>query len=309
MPLSESTRQRIESLVTAGPIVLFMKGNRNQPQCGFSARVVQMLDNLLPDYETVDVLADPEVREGVKEFSSWPTIPQLYIRGEFVGGCDIITEMYASGELHTALGMRAPERKVPTLTITDAAASALRGHLENAPEGVFLTLGIDADFETSLGLRPRQGGEVEVVANGITVLMDALTAEKADGVRLDIVEGLGGASFKIDNPNAPTPVQQWTPQDVKQLVDSGERFEFLDVRTPEERATAQIPGTRLLDEETARQLEELPRETTLIFHCHHGSRSLQAAEYFRRRGFANVINVAGGIDAWSVEVDPSIPRY
>lgn len=309
MSLSDSTRQRIEALIASDSVVLFMKGDRDQPQCGFSARVVQMLDNLLPDYATVDVLADPEIRDGVKEYSSWPTIPQLYVKGEFIGGCDIVTEMYASGELHTAFGLAAPQRRVPKIAITDAAAAALRGHLENAPDGLFLTLNIDADFETSLGLRARQGGEVETQANGIIVLMDALTAEKAEGVSIDVVEGLGGQSFKVDNPNAPRPVQQWAPAEVKRLLEEGGQIEFLDVRSSEEREMAQIPGTRLLDDQTARYVEGLPRDTTLIFHCHHGGRSLQAAEYFRRRGFANVINVAGGIDAWSVEVDPSIPRY
>jgi monothiol glutaredoxin len=80
-----------------------MKGNRLQPQCGFSARVVQILDSLLPEYTTVDVLRTPEIREGIKEFSAWPTIPQLYVDGEFLGGCDIVTELYTSGELQQKL--------------------------------------------------------------------------------------------------------------------------------------------------------------------------------------------------------------
>jgi len=306
---NESTQQRIASIIGSDTVVLFMKGDRTQPQCGFSAKVVKMLDNLVPDYTTIDVLADPEVREGVKEFSSWPTIPQLYVRGEFIGGCDIITEMYATGELHTTFGLAAPERKVPNITITDAAAASLRKHLDNAPEGVFLSLSIDSDFDTSLGLSPRQGNEIEVTANGITVLLDVITAEKADGVSIDLVEGLGGASFKVDNPNAPKPVRQMTPSDVKRMIDDGINMEFLDVRTPDERAIVALPGTKLLDEETAKYVEGLPRTTTLVFHCHHGGRSLQAAEYFRRRGFPNVINVAGGIDAWAVEVDPSLARY
>jgi monothiol glutaredoxin len=103
MSLDDTTRQRLQSLIDAGPVVLFMKGNRQQPQCGFSAQLVQILDSLVPDYATVDVLADPDVRQGIKEYSSWPTVPQLYVRGEFVGGCDIVTEMYRSGELRNTL--------------------------------------------------------------------------------------------------------------------------------------------------------------------------------------------------------------
>ena len=103
MSLDDATRDRLRSIIDSGPVVLFMKGNRQMPQCGFSAQVVQILDSLVPDYTTVDVLSDPDVRQGIKEYSSWPTVPQLYVRGEFVGGCDIVTEMYRSGELRNAL--------------------------------------------------------------------------------------------------------------------------------------------------------------------------------------------------------------
>jgi monothiol glutaredoxin len=101
--MNESTRQRIDEMVKGNKVVLFMKGSRHAPQCGFSATVVQILDRVIPDYETVDVLRDPEIREGIKEYSSWPTIPQLYVRGEFQGGCDIVRELYQSGELEEML--------------------------------------------------------------------------------------------------------------------------------------------------------------------------------------------------------------
>jgi monothiol glutaredoxin len=104
MALSDKTKQRIESLIGSDKVVVFMKGNRGAPQCGFSAQVVQMLDAHLPAYTTVDVLQDPEVRQGIKDFTNWPTIPQVYVNGEFVGGCDILTELYQSGELEGLLG-------------------------------------------------------------------------------------------------------------------------------------------------------------------------------------------------------------
>ncbi len=97
--MTDSTHDRIAGLVKEHPVLLFMKGERFAPQCGFSAQVVQMLDSLLDDYATVNVLEDPAIREGIKTFSSWPTIPQLYVNGEFQGGCDIVREMYQSGEL------------------------------------------------------------------------------------------------------------------------------------------------------------------------------------------------------------------
>jgi monothiol glutaredoxin len=105
MNLDPATKNRLEDLVKKNRVLLFMKGDRSFPQCGFSATVVQILDSLIPDYATVDVLRDPAIREGVKTYSQWPTIPQLYIDGEFQGGCDIVREMYASGELQQKLGV------------------------------------------------------------------------------------------------------------------------------------------------------------------------------------------------------------
>ena len=94
---------RIQSDITNNKVMLFMKGNAMFPQCGFSARVVQILTHMGVPFQTANVLEDAGLREGIKEFSSWPTIPQLYVDGEFVGGCDIITEMYQSGELEGLL--------------------------------------------------------------------------------------------------------------------------------------------------------------------------------------------------------------
>jgi len=97
--MNTSVRERIEAEIADHPVMLYMKGTAMFPQCGFSARVVQILSHLGVPFHTANVLEDPELREGIKEFSNWPTIPQLYVKGEFVGGCDIVTEMYQSGEL------------------------------------------------------------------------------------------------------------------------------------------------------------------------------------------------------------------
>jgi monothiol glutaredoxin len=94
---------RIKQDVTSNPVVLFMKGTPVFPQCGFSAAVVQILSELGVKFKGIDVLTDPEIRQGIKEFSSWPTIPQLYVKGEFVGGCDIVREMAETGELRQLL--------------------------------------------------------------------------------------------------------------------------------------------------------------------------------------------------------------
>ena len=102
--MSMDTQQRIKEQVTSNPVVLYMKGTPQMPQCGFSAMAVQVLQACgVQSFATVNVLADPEIRQGIKEFANWPTIPQLYVNGEFVGGADILREMYQSGELQKLL--------------------------------------------------------------------------------------------------------------------------------------------------------------------------------------------------------------
>jgi monothiol glutaredoxin len=96
-------KTRIEDTIKANDVVLFMKGTKTMPQCGFSQRVAGVLNYMGVDYADVNVLDDAEIRQGIKDYSDWPTIPQLYVKGEFVGGCDIVTEMTLSGELDTLL--------------------------------------------------------------------------------------------------------------------------------------------------------------------------------------------------------------
>jgi monothiol glutaredoxin len=107
--MSDPVADRIQNDITTNRVMLYMKGNAMFPQCGFSARVVQILSHLDVPFQTANVLEDPALREGIKAFSQWPTIPQLYVDGEFVGGCDIITEMFQSGELEALMA----EKGVP----------------------------------------------------------------------------------------------------------------------------------------------------------------------------------------------------
>jgi len=100
-------KERIDALLKSNDVVLFMKGTALFPQCGFSSRAVAILDHLGSQYETVDVLQDQEIRQGIKEYSDWPTIPQLYVKGEFVGGSDIMMEMFESGELQQLVDAKA----------------------------------------------------------------------------------------------------------------------------------------------------------------------------------------------------------
>jgi monothiol glutaredoxin len=109
--MADTVFDRIQSEIDGNPVFLYMKGTPMFPQCGFSARVVQILSHLGVPFSSANVLEEQELREGVKEYSQWPTIPQLYVKGEFVGGCDIVTEMFQSGELETLLAEKGVAHK------------------------------------------------------------------------------------------------------------------------------------------------------------------------------------------------------
>ncbi|AGP39830.1 glutaredoxin [Sorangium cellulosum] len=308
MSLNEPLRARIATIIRENDVVLFMKGTRTMPQCGFSAQVVSILDEHLPTYQTVDVLSDPALRDGIKEFSSWPTIPQLYIRGEFIGGCDIVKELHATGELVKALGLAqgAPQAP-PAIRVTQAAVAAFAAARESDAD--FVHIEIDPSFNYGLYFGPRQAGDVEVEAGGVVFLLDRASARRAEGLSIDFVEGPSGGGFKLESPNDPPKVKQLSPAALKAMLDGGEALELFDVRTDQERTIAKIAGARRLDQEGQQRLETLAKDARIVFHCHHGGRSQAAAEHYLAKGFRNVYNLQGGIDAWSREIDPSVPRY
>ncbi len=213
MALQAELRAELDGLVKQNKVVLFLKGTRGRPQCGFSASVVDLLDQVLDDYATVDVLARPDVRDGIKEYSDWPTIPQLYIGGEFVGGADIVKEMFESGELKKQLGVpEGAEPKgrssplvgarptAPRLTLTEAAVEAVSA-ARGEDDGPYLRLEISADFDHALFFDDKHADDLEVASAGVTVVVDPDTARRANDVHVDYVRDGEREGFKIDNPN------------------------------------------------------------------------------------------------------------
>lgn len=318
MALDETTRARIDDLIRSDRVVLFMKGNRHFPQCGFSATVVSMLGEFLPAFKTVNVLTDPALRDGIKEYSSWPTIPQLYVGGEFVGGCDIVKELHASGELAGVLGAPAAVAAAaaaqagagvpaPAMNLSESAVRALREAIEPGTSE-FVRFEVSPRYAYDLSVGPRRAGDVEAKIAGITILLDPASARRAEGTVIDFIDGPQGG-FKISNPGEPPHVRQLGVGELKAMLDKKASLELFDVRTEKERATASIAGATLLDAAGEARLRSLPKDATIVFHCHHGGRSQAAAERFLAEGYRNVYNLKGGIDAWSLEVDTSVPRY
>jgi monothiol glutaredoxin len=304
--MEPALRAQIEKTIQENPVVLYMKGTRAEPRCGFSAQVVRTLDALLPEYVTLDVLADPALREGVKEYSSWPTIPQLYVRGEFIGGSDIVAALELSGELRDKLGDLV-NTKLPKVTVTAAARAELGAAIESAEEAI--RLDVSPTFEHDLAVGVPDPRDLVLELEGLRVSLPRSSLARADGIVIDIVSTPEGPAFKIDNPNEPPRVKRLSPKELKDRLGQGAALTLVDVRPAGERALASIDGFRELDEALVRELVAGPPDREIVVLCHHGMRSHRAAEELVRHGLRNVHNLVGGIDAWSADVDPSVPRY
>ncbi len=308
MSLDPALRSRIESILGANRVVLFMKGQPSMPQCGFSAKAVGALQDLGVEFDHVNVLADQEIREGIKQYGDWPTIPQLYVDGELIGGSDIILQMANSGELSSLLGVAAPDRTPPSITVTPAAVEMLKGALADAP-GAALQLSIDARFQPNFQLAPFDANAIAAESNGLRVQFDTSSARRAEGITIDWVDDIRGQGLAINNPNAPKPVQDLDVRSADDQLRAGS-ITLVDVRPADERSIAAINGKfETFDGDNRAKLEALPKDTPLAFLCHRGGRSAQAAAQFLALGFSNVFNVTGGIDAWADEVDSSIAKY
>lgn len=313
MSLDPALRSRIDSLLGENRIVLFMKGQPQMPQCGFSAKAAGILNGLGVEFAHVDVLSDPDIREGIKVYGNWPTIPQLYIGGELVGGSDIIEEMANSGELNEALGLPPIDRTPPSnVTVTPAAAEMLRNALAESGPGNALALSIDANFRPNFQITRSSPNAIAVETAGLRIQFDPASARRADGITIDWVDDMRGRGLAIDNPNAPRPgpdIPQLSAAEADARVRAG-KLTLVDVRKAAERAHASVnvPHETLEGDGRAR-LEALPRDTPLAFMCHTGVSSRQAAAHFAALGFTEVYNVEGGIEAWATTVDTSIARY
>jgi len=271
MPLDSETRGIIDNLLSTNKVVLFMKGTPQQPQCGFSAKTTAALDMLIPDFMSVNVLDHPTIREGIKEYANWPTIPQA--------------------------------TNQPKISISDDGITAMKKALDSQPDGA-LHLQISATWSHQISLDESRDGDIRVNISGIEFHMDPWTAARADGLNMILEEDLTGTRFVFDNPNAPPPVNQMTVHTLKARLDGVDDVILIDVRPEDERHKGSIEGARPWNDELRIYVEALPKDTEIIVHCQIGGRSQALADALRQRGFTNLHNVAGGIEAWIEEIEP-----
>jgi len=218
-------QDRIDQMLTGSPVFLFMKGTPESPQCGFSYKVTDILKSWKVPFQSFDVLSDESIRQGIKDYANWPTIPQLYINKEFVGGSDIVDEMSSNGELGELLKEAFPDKE-------------------------------------------------------------------------------------ITPPPPPVEVQEIPAVEAAEILKGNPDIRLLDVRSPQEREQACIENSVLLNQELVEEmLGSWDPESPLMFYCHVGQRSREAAKYFTAQGFQKVYNISDGISGWSSGVDSSIPQY
>ena len=296
--MNEQTKQSIENLVNNNTCVLFMKGNPQYPQCGFSSNTVKILQELVGDkFSYCNVLEDQNIREGIKEYGNWPTIPQLYINKELIGGNDIVTEMYNTGELQTLLDLPLPVKEPAAISITEKAQENIRKGIQNIGSKV-LMLSIDSQYNTRFSIEEAKGYEIISHVEDIKIYMDVGTAKRANGLEIDWVEDLQGAGLVIKNPNEPKKIKQITKQDLMDGIQRGKYPNIYDVR-PENMFLAQsIPGSKRLDKEGMQEIESFSKETPLVFVCNVGKTSQETCDFYRKKGYTNINNLIGGVSNW-----------
>ena len=221
---------KIDKFLDENTIVLFMKGTKDTPQCGFSNRVVGILKELEVDFETVNVLADPEVRSSMKEYSEWPTFPQLYVKSEFIGGCDIVTQMYQNGALAQELGVTLEEVPPPEVQLSDdakeALMSAVASAIANGPSSdIHVFFDINEQFQYDIYLDQARSNNIVVSFDELHLSFSRGSAKRANGMKIGFVADQG---FSIDNPNEPATVKHMSVEELHTLLSSENEVHLFD---------------------------------------------------------------------------------
>ena len=285
-----SAQDTVDNAIASDDVVVFMKGSREAPHCGFSAQMVEILNHLLPNYSTYDVREDTLLRQAVKDYSGWPTFPQLYVRGEFVGGSDVVKELFVSGELATRLGVLPSALPNPELFVSRPALNALR----RVAGTEAIRLDLDAQDEAHLAVSQKQATDIEIEIEGVRIILDVLTASRAEGLHIDYVDDPGG--FVVRRAVS----QPISTRELRALLTSDPGTILVDCRTLAEFQSGSLPEARHLDQELLAVLGTAD-PTPTVFICRNGSRSRNVAEHYAGLGVAPGRYLDGGIEAWDAD--------
>lgn len=310
MTLSAADRQRIETLLRAHRLVVFMNGAPDAPERFFSHKICRLLDGLGLDYAYVDVSADSKLREQIKAYGGLQAIPQLYLDGQPLGGNEVVEQMAGADELHAALGLPVPDRTPPAVRLTPAAAEFLRGVVRGKGEGTVVDIAVDPQFRSSLRFGPRRNDAIAAEMDGVALQFDLASARRAEGLSIDWQDVERGPSLLLSHPRAPVPkpVRWISPSEADARVRAG-TLTIVDLRREEERALARLSVPFLYLDEGTHEIRHMPPQAPLAVLCHRGERCWHGAQHLVQLGHRDVYAIEGGIDAWAADVDASIPRY
>ncbi len=287
--MAVTPNEQVEAAISSDDVVVFMKGTREAPSCGFSAQIVEVLNHLLPNYSTFDVRNDPLLRQAVKSRSGWPTFPQLYIRGEFVGGSDIAKELFVTGELAARLGLARTELPDPELRVSRPALDAL----ERLAAGEPIRLELDAQGDANLSVSTKQPSDIEIPVERVRFVLDVLTASRVDGLRIDYVSEPGG--FVLTRP---TTVGLSAPQVAEMLASEQNAPLLVDCRTLAEFRQATLPKAEHLTRDLLHSLSTGAEGRRVVFFCRNGNRAQNVAEHFSIMWAKPALYLKGGLEGW-----------
>ncbi len=310
MLLNIKIKEKIINYINREKIALFIKGTPQEPQCGFSAKIIEILDFFVSDYVSINVLEDEQVRNGIKEYSNWPTIPQLYVDQKFIGGSDVVSQMYDNGELLELFNIKKISKNfIFNIKITNDAKNKFINFLQNNNKISYFRLTINAKFEHKLSISILKQNDVISKNNDISLILDPVSATRVNNIIIDYKQIGFKEGFKIINPNKPPKIKQINALELKRKIDNKDKLMVFDVRTKEEWDIVHIKNTYFFRDFSSEQKNKLNKHKMIVFLCHHGMRSQRIAESFRMNGFTNVYNLIGGIDEWSRNIDTTLVRY
>ncbi len=309
MSLSEKIKNQIKDYINREKVALFMKGTQSNPKCSFSANIVQILNNFITEYLSIDVLENNKIRQGIKIYSNWPTIPQLYIDQKFIGGNDIVSQMYKNGELSKYFDLKINNNLIPKIQISNLAQQALKEASATYDNPKYLRLRINAKFEHSLSFQNKNEEDIIIKSNNINLIIDPISKSRSNGIKIDYKKLKSTEGFKIENPNSPPEIKKINVFELKKKFDNNESIIVFDVRTKEEWDITHLNNTLFFNDYPKNKLKQIDKSHPIAFLCHHGQRSKRIAETFRTKGFTNIFNVIGGISEWSSKINNKIDKY
>jgi rhodanese-related sulfurtransferase/Fe-S cluster assembly iron-binding protein IscA/glutaredoxin-related protein len=293
----EKMRERLTHLLkdraNSHEIAIFSAGS--DPLCAETQFLVDWLTEQKAAFSVVDALQDPELSPLLQADCATKLLPILTVNGHLIANGALLKQLAESGQLSQLIQKPAPDQ-TPAIAVSQLAVARLRSALESPTDVVRLT--ISSDFCHELGVSEMRPGDIELKLGDVTLVVDPISASRANGLAIDWVQQAESGGFRIDNPNRRSVLRSVKCDDLAQLMGGPNPPFLIDARTEQEYNDARISGAHLLEANLLDALQLLDRQTPLVFYCKNGTRSQRAAQHCSELGYMDVATLVGGMDAW-----------